>query len=662
MAGLSVTHKILLNHLKDGSLKPGEECELRVDQCLLQDATGTTAAMEFELMRPRASIPDDMLAVVYVDHNVLGVGMRNSNDWKFLETFCARRGLWYSSPTNGICHQLHTERFAKPGILQIGSDSHTPTTGALGCVAMGAGGMDVAVVLAGRPFRIAAPRVVGVGLRGKLGDWASGKDVILEMLRRLGVSGGLNTIFEFFGPGTKTLAVVDRAPITNMITELGATSAVFPADERVLEFLRLMGREKDFIALAADEDAAYDDVIEIDLGQIEPLIACPSSPDNVVSVREVAGLEVEQVCFGSSANSWYPDLWLPAYILQKCLLDQGRTIPDRVQITVNPGSRNIELTAKQEGVLEVFRAAASAKINWPVCGPCVGMGDSPSEGARSVRTFNRNFSGRSGTRDDQVYLASPAVAAATAVCGFISDPRDLGIGPLPDIPIPRYVIDNRFLLAPLPPAKRRLVQVFRPSSIQSPPQKGELPDELSGTILLVLGDNVSTGTISTDGARWMAMRSDFEAIADGTFITLDADFSQEKQVSEFAKRARALAGGFIVAGKNYGQGSSREHAAQSPMVLGVTAVLTKFFGRIHRLNLINHGVIPIEIPEDLYAVAREKDTWQIPGIRNAVVSGKTEVDVITPHGTFSAHLSLSLRERAIVCAGGLIHWVKKNTQ
>ena len=656
--GKSLTRKILEAHLVGGSLRPGEECVVNVDQVLMQDATGTTAAMEFELCAPNASVSKDIFAIVYVDHNVLGVGPRNANDWKFLQTFCAKRGIWYSSPMNGICHQLHTERFARPGIIQIGSDSHTPTTGCVGCVALGAGGMDAAVVLAGKPFEMSAPQVVGVRLGGKLQNWASGKDVILELLRRLTVAGGINKVFEFFGPGAKTLAVTDRAPISNMITELGATSAVFPADERVREFLRMMRREKDFTPLLPDDDAEYDEIIDLDLSSIEPLVACPSSPDNVVPVREVAGLEIGQACFGSSANSWFPDLWFPAYIFKHALLEKSKTVLPHVRVTVNPGSRNIELTAEREGVLRILREAASAKINWPVCGPCVGMGDSPSEDVRSIRTFNRNFPGRSGTPNDQVYLASPAIVAACAVTGVITDPRDIGIGGPPNVPVPHYVIDDRFIFPPLPQRERKKIQVFVSSTIKPPPLKGPLANDLTGQVLIVLGDNVATGTISPDGARWMGMRSDFEAIAQGAFITLDTDFTQEKQVSEFAARAKAAGGGFIAGGKNYGQGSSREHAAQSPMVLGVTAVFAKFFARIHKRNLINHGIVPILISDALHAHITQGDTWYIFGVRDAVAGGGKVFDIRTPHGVFPGELDLSPRERALLLSGGLLNYVR----
>jgi len=652
----NMTQKILENHRVAGSLKPGEACAVAVDHCLMQDATGAPAALEYELLRQGASIAEGIFAIIYIDHNVLSVGPRNPNDWKFLQTFCAKHGIWYSSPMNGICHQADLELFVIPGTVKIGSDSHTPTSGAVGCLAFGVGGLDVADVLAGNPFEMTVPTVLGVRLSGVLQDWASGKDVILELLRRLGVSGANGKVIEFFGPGAATLSVEDRVPIANMGTETGATSVLFPADERVGEFFRLVGREQDFVPLAPDEDAEYDEVTEINLGAIEPLIACPSSPDNVVPVREVAGLEVDQVCFGSSANSMFPDLWLPAYIFEQCLVNQGKTVPSHVRITVNPGSRNIERTAEREGIFSTFSEIGPVKKNWAVCGPCVGQGDSPPEGVRSVRTFNRNFPGRSGTPNDSVYLSSPAVAAATAVRGKITDPRDLGITPPPEIPVPEYVIDKRFFLAPLPPHEREAIVVFRASTITPPPRKDPLPDLLSGEVLLVLGDDISTGTISPDGAKWMAMRADFQAIADGTFIYLDEDFTQEKQVSEFSKRARETGGGFIVAGSNYGQGSSREHAAIGPMILGVTAVFAKEFRPLHRVNLINFGIVPLVINEELYAAAVRDERWELPAIREAIASGRKEFFVVTPRGVFPAELNFTPSERNMLLAGGKINY------
>jgi aconitate hydratase len=634
----SLTQKILDAH-RTQSL--GGEDSFRVDQVLLQDATGTMAFMEFEeIGTARVSTP---LAVIYVDHNMLEIDYRNSEDHLFLQSFAARYGIIYSRPGNGISHQVHTERFARPGALMVGSDSHTPTSGAVGCIAIGSGGIDIATALAGYAFDLSPPIICGVRLEGKLPAWVQSKDIILEMLRRLSVKGGVGKIYEFYGPGVDTLSVMDRAPICNMITELGATTAIFPSDERTREWLAWQKREHDWVPLAADKTAKYDEELEINLSELEPLIACPHSPDNVVPVHEVAGLEVAQVCLGSSVNSWYSDLALPAAILK------GRKIPTTLQsFTVSPGSRQILDTIVNSGVYGDL-LDAGARMLEPACGPCVGMGYAPPEGMPSVRTFNRNFKGRSGTWNDAVYLCSPATAGATALTGVITDPRSLGR--MPRIALPSQPsIDDRLMIIPPPLEHAEQVRIFRGRNIIPPPTQSPLDAVLSGQILIVLGDNVSTGSMSPDGALVMADRSNLEAISRYCFI---------KEDKEFVKRAKNAGSGFIVAGENYGQGSSREHAALAPKFLGVRAVLAKSFARIHRRNLIYQGMIPILLDDAFLQTASIGDPLTMPNLAAEISSGASEVTVQTPMGRCELKLELTSREREILIAGGILSYLSR---
>lgn len=639
--GKSATHKLLERHLVEGTLCHGEENAFRVDQALMQDATGTMACMQYEELRNgKVKVP---FAIVYVDHNMLGIDYRNLDDHRFLRTFAGTHGIHFSEPGNGICHQVHFERFAKPGIFLVGSDSHTPTAGAMGCLAIGAGGLDVAAVLAGYSFELETPEIVAVRLEGALPPWVESKDIILEMLRRLTVKGGVGKIYEFCGPGLKTLGATERATIANMITELGATSAVFPADERVYEFLRQQDRPWDFRQLIADENAAYDDEMVVQLDELEPLIACPSSPDNVVPVREVAGTPVAQVCIGSSVNSWYDNLALPAAVLR------GGRVADGVEMTVSPGSRQILLTIVRDGVYaDLVRAGAEMLL--PACGPCVGMGKAPPSGAPSVRTFNRNFPGRSGTQNDLVYLASPATAAATALRGVITDPRELGR--TPPVQYPRFIINDSLIRKPKTGVARRALTVIRGPGIKPPPRKSPLPESLQGSVLIVLPDNISTGSISPDGAIVMGLRSDIEAIAQYTFV---------KEDPGFPARAKAAGGGCIVAGENYGQGSSREHAALAPSYLGVYAVCARSFGRIHRRNLIEQGVLPVLIGEDAYALAKEGNTWSLPHVREELADERSGGSLTLRIGgtRYGSSHNLSTREREIVRAGGLLNYLKE---
>ena len=637
--GDNVTFKILRSHLVEGNLKPGEKNLLRIDQALMQDATGTMALMQYETLGLKEiAIP---FAIVYVDHNMLQLDHCNPDDHLFLQTFTSRHGIHFSKPGNGICHQVNVERFAAPGLTLIGSDSHTPTSGALGCLAIGAGGLDVGVVLGGHPFGLTTPIVVRVVLKGKLSPWVASKDIILEMLRRLSVKGGVGKIYEFAGEGVATLSVTRRATIANMITELGATSAVFPSDERTLEFLRLQKREGCFKPIESDPDAQYDEEMVIDLKKVVPLIACPSSPDNVVPVSDIAGKKVAQVCVGSSVNSWYEDLAIPALILK------GNKLPSYLTMTVSPGSRQILDTIVHTGIYEHY-LLAGARILEPACGPCVGMGQAPPSGEPSVRTFNRNFPGRSGTINDQVYLSSPATAGATALSGVITDPRTLGKPPRIR-QLRHYVIDDSMFILPLPRDEREKVEVRRGPNIKPPPVNVPLSDDVTGEILIKLGDNISTGAMAPDGAIVMAYRSNVPKIAEFTFRKEDPDF---------VRRAKEKKGGFILAGENYGQGSSREHAALAPLYLGVRAVLAMSFARIHRLNLVHQGLIPLIISRETYNDLKQGDRLMFSGIRQEIEKGSKELTLKAGSKEYKARLEIDEEERRSILAGGLLNYLK----
>jgi aconitate hydratase len=662
----TLTEQILAEHLVDGDLTPGTEVQLRVDQALLQDATGTMACLQLEQLgvrgdgapRPHAAAQDLApalrelealgieriripFAIVYVDHNILAVDWKNPDDHRFLRTFCARYGLHYSRPGNGICHYVHIERFARPGHLLVGADSHTTTSGALGMIAVGAGGLEVACVLAGYPFALEVPRVVGVRLEGRLGPWVEPKDVIMELLRRRGVRGGRGCLFEFHGPGVATIDVAGRATICNMTVETGATTGIFPSDARTREWLVAQGRADDWVERAPAHDARYDEEERIELDRLEPLIARPGSPGDVVAVSDVAGTSVDQVCVGSSVNSGYDDLAIVAAVLD------GASVHPRLSLTVTPGSRQILDILAATGVYRTL-VAAGARMLEPACGPCVGMGQAPPSGGVSVRTFNRNFPGRSGTENDRVYLCSPATAAATALRGVIADPRDLGampaLGPAPASP----GVDDASILAPPPPADAARVEVVRGPNIQPPPPQPPLPATLGGRVLIVLPDDVSTGDLAPDGAIVMAFRSNVPAIAEFTLRRFDPGF---------ADRARAWGGGIIVAGQNYGQGSSREHAALAPKHLGVRAVVALSFARIHRRNLIAQGIPPLAFAraEDA-TLARAGDTWEIDDVRGALERGEERLRVrVLEQGLELVLLArFSPRERAVLLAGGLI--------
>ena len=638
----NLTQKLIRTHLVSGEMKAGAEIGLRVDQTLTQDATGTMVYLEFEAL----GLPQvrTKCSVSYVDHNVLQTGFENADDHRFLQSAAARYGLYFSRPGNGICHQVHLERFAVPGQTLVGSDSHTPTAGGLGVLAIGAGGLDVAVAMAGEPFYLPMPKIVLVRLVGKLGPWVTAKDVILELLRRLTVHGGVGKIMEYGGPGVATLTVPQRATITNMGAELGATTSIFPSDEMTRQYLRAQGREADWQPLAADPGAAYDEVVEIDLSALEPMIAQPSSPDNVVPVAEVAGTPLGQICIGSCSNSSYEDLMAVAAILR------GRTVHPTVSLTINPGTKQVYTMIARNGALADL-IAAGARILESACGPCIGMGQAPATGVASLRSFNRNFPGRSGTRGDQVYLASPEVCAASALTGRITDPRTLGAPPLVQWPQAMDVDDN-MVIAPRP-ATGPAPDLVRGPNIQPLPLRGPLAATLRGALLLKVGDNITTDHIMPAGAKLLPLRSNIPACAEHVFEAVDASF---------VARAKAAGGGFIVGGINYGQGSSREHAALTLMYLGVQAVIAKSFARIHEANLVNFGILPLTFVNAAdYDEATVGDEWQIDDVLAAIEAGETlTVRNLTRGTTFAVRSHLSARQIEMLRAGGLLNYVKMN--
>ncbi|MHB1357453.1 MAG: aconitate hydratase [Anaerolineae bacterium] len=570
--GENLARKIIRAHLVNGDMRIGAEIGLHIDQTLTQDATGTMAYQQFETLG-MARVATE-ISVSYVDHNMLQADFRNADDHRYLQSIAAKYGLYYSRPGNGICHQVHLERFGAPGKTLLGSDSHTPTAGGLGMLAIGAGGLDVAVAMAGSPFYTNMPQVARIWLTGKLQDWVSAKDVILELLRRLSVKGGVGKVIEYGGPGIAAFSVPQRATITNMGAELGATSSIFPSDEITRAFLTAQSRKEVWQPLEADADATYDQEITLDLSALEPMIAMPHSPDNVAPVSKVAGRPVQQVCIGSCTNSSVADMEKVAAMLR------GRTVHSDVSLTISPGSKQVLVMIAQSGALANL-VAAGARVLECGCGPCIGMGQSPASGAVSLRSFNRNFPGRSGTADAEVYLASAEVCAASALLGVITDPRDLGSAPM--IIVPNVFLADDNLVIP-PPADGGQVQVVRGPNIQPLPVRGELDDPIVGKILLITGDNVSTDDIMPAGAKVLPLRSNIPAMSVYAFSRLDPTLPE---------RAKAAGGGIILGGENYGQGSSREHAALVPMYLGIKAVLVKSFARIHIANLINVGILPL---------------------------------------------------------------------
>ncbi len=639
MAGpVTLTQRIIHEH-RVGSTD--EEIELRVDQILLEDATGTMACLQFErLGLERVAVP----TVSYVDHNVLQFDNKNPEDHAYLRSFAARYGLLYSRPGNGISHYLHLERFARPGQVLIGADSHTTMAGALGVLAIGAGATEVATAMAGHPYVVERPRVVGVDLRGRLRPWVQSKDVVLELLRRRDVRGGRGRVFEFHGEGVAGLTATDRGTICNMVMETGATTGIFPSDEQTRVWLELQGRGHDYVPLAADPAAVYEEAETIELSELVPLIALPSSPGRVVPVSEVAGTPVRQVCVGSSVNSSYEDLAVVAAVLR------GHSLPPEVDLTVTPGSRQILEMIVRAGVYGDL-LASGARILEPACGPCIGMGQAPAAGAASVRTFNRNFPGRSGTPDDRVYLCSPATAAATALHGVIADPRDLGEPPVIVAPRPDTALDDQQIVQPPPAERARAVVLEKGRNIVPPPPVPPLQEEVMGRVLIVVPDDVSTGDMAPDGALGLAIWSNIPACARYMFRRFDP---------EFPARAADWGGGIVVGGHNYGQGSSREQAAFAAVHLGVRAIVAKSFARIHRSNLVAQGIPPItfEIEADYDCVA-QGDAWRVPGLLDAVRGGRTELKALTPGGAIGLRLTLTARERRILLAGGLVAYAAR---
>src|SRR3954452_4679047 len=607
----SLARTILEEHLDRGELVPGQEIALRIDQALAQDATGTMAMMQFELFGEDRVRVDT--AVVYVDHNILQIDFKNPDDHRFLQAMAAKYGAWFSRPGNGIWHYVHCERFAEPGQTLVRADSHTTQSGSCAMIAIGAGGLDVAVCMAGHPFELPCPKIVGVFLENELQrPWIQAKDVILELLRRRGVRGGRGAIFEFTGPGVATLSFTERGTIANMIAELGATGAVFPADSETKRWFDEQERAQDFTELATgDSTDDFDEVEEIDLATLVPLVAKPSSPGNVVPVDELVGTPLAQVCVGSSVNSSYEDMAVVGATLR------GNQISESlVSATATPGSRQILDQITQSGTY-VDLLMAGLRMLEPACGPCVGMGQAPPSGSNSLRTFNRNFPGRSGTADDQVFLCSPAVAAASMLSGVISDPRELSAIDVPERPAARPEVVQKHILEPVPEEEAHSIQIPRGPNIKPPPEQKPLPDDLEMRVLIVAPDDISTGDLSPDGATVMAYRSNVPAIAEFTFQHRD---------KEFPRRAHEWGGGFIVAGDNYGQGSSREHAALAPAQLGVRAVIAKGFARIHRRNLIAQGVVPLLFQDQAdYDMTELGQTWRISEL-HAIAQGEDDIE------------------------------------
>ena len=640
--GETLAQKIIRAHLLHGDMTPGSEIALRIDQTLTQDATGTMAYLEFETMGiPRVRTE---LSVAYVDHNTLQSGFENADDHRYLQTVAKKHGVWFSRPGNGICHQVQLERFGKPGKTLIGSDSHTPTGGGIGMLAFGAGGMDVAVAMGGGAYYITMPKMFKVNLTGTLRPYVTAKDISLELLRILSVKGGVGAIIEWGGPGIAALSVPERATITNMGTELGATTSIFPSDDVTRAFLAAEGREADFIPLASDPDARYDRIIDIDLNTLQPMIACPHSPDNVVPVEALAGTKVDQVCIGSCTNSSLFDMLKVAALLK------GRTIAPGVSLSISPGSKQVLTMLADCGALTDI-LASGARLLECACGPCIGMGFSPNSGGVSLRTFNRNFLGRSGTKDAQVYLVSPETAVAAALTGTITDPQTLG--PMPAVTLPeQFRIDDSAVLPPAPADEADAVEVLRGPNIQPFPQSRPFADTLTAELVLKVGDNITTDHIMPAGAKILPYRSNIPKLAEFCFTVCDPTFPA---------RARAAGDGIIVGGSNYGQGSSREHAALVPMYLGIRCVVAKSFARIHAANLINAGILPLtfENPDD-YDALQPGARLRIDDIRAGMAAGSLTLTDTAAGKAYSVVCSLTERQQAILLAGGLLNYTKEH--
>lgn len=640
--GETLSQKIIRAHLLHGDMTPGSEIALRIDQTLTQDATGTMAYLEFETMGiPRVKTE---LSVAYVDHNTLQSGFENADDHRYLQTVAKKHGVWFSRPGNGICHQVQLERFGKPGKTLIGSDSHTPTGGGIGMLAFGAGGMDVAVAMGGGAYYITMPKMFKVNLTGTLQPYVTAKDISLELLRILSVKGGVGAIIEWGGLGIAALSVPERATITNMGTELGATTSIFPSDDVTRAFLAAEGREADFTPLASDPDAQYDRIIDIDLNTLQPMIACPHSPDNVVPVATLAGTKVDQVCIGSCTNSSLFDMLKVAALLR------GRTIAPGVSLSISPGSKQVLTMLADCGALADI-LASGARLLECACGPCIGMGFSPNSGGVSLRTFNRNFLGRSGTKDAQVYLVSPETAVAAALTGTITDPQTLGLMPAVTLP-EHFRIDDSAVLPPAPADEADAVEVLRGPNIRPFPKSKPFSDALTAELVLKVGDNITTDHIMPAGSKILPYRSNIPKLAEFCFTVCDPTFPA---------RARAAGDGIIVGGSNYGQGSSREHAALVPMYLGIRCVVAKSFARIHVANLINAGILPLtfENPAD-YDALQPGAQLRIDGIRAGMAAGSLMLTDTTAGRSYPVVCSLTERQQAILLAGGLLNYTKEH--
>lgn len=639
--GYTIGQKLIKSHLVSGEMIPGTEVGLRIDQTLTQDATGTMAYLEFEAMGVERVRTE--LSVAYIDHNTLQTGFENADDHRFIQSVAKKRGLLYSKPGNGICHQLHLERFGKPGKTLIGSDSHTPTGGGIGMLAIGAGGLDVAVAMGGGTYYTTMPKMTLVRLSGKLSPWVSAKDIILEVLRIMSVKGGVGKIIEYGGEGVKTLSVPERATITNMGAELGATTSVFPSDEITKEFLKAQGREEDWTELKSDEDAVYDEIIDIDLSTLEPMAAMPHMPDNVKKVKDIGEIEISQVCIGSCTNSSLLDLLKVAAILK------GKKIAPNVSLTISPGSMQVLNMLSLNGALSDI-LGAGARLLECACGPCIGMGQSPQSQGVSLRTFNRNFEGRSGTADAGIYLVSPEVAAASAITGVLTDPRTLG--EMPEINLPeRFIINDNLIEKPASVEEMDSVEIKYGPNIKPFPTSTDLPESIEAPAILKVGDNITTDHIMPAGAKILPYRSNIPYLSNFCFKQCD---------ERFAERCKEAGKGFIIGGANYGQGSSREHAALVPLYLGIKAVIAKSFARIHCANLINAGIMPFTFANaDDYDKIDTDDSLALEGIRASIENGtKVILKNITKNEEYELCYDYSDRQTAMILAGGLLNYTK----
>ncbi|MBR5809706.1 MAG: aconitate hydratase [Clostridia bacterium] len=641
--GLTLTEKILSAHLVEGEMVRGSEIGIRIDQTLTQDATGTMAYLEFEAMGvPRVKTEK---SVAYIDHNTLQSGFENADDHRFIGSVCKKHGIYFSRPGNGICHQVHLERFGIPGKTLIGSDSHTPTGGGIGMIAIGAGGMDIAVAMGGGTYYITCPKIVKVNLTGKLSPWVSAKDVILEVLKRLSVKGGVGKVIEYCGEGVKNLSVPERATITNMGAELGATTSIFPSDETTRVFLKAQGREEDYTPLSADEDAVYDEFVDINLSELVPLAACPHSPDNVKSVAEIGNMKIDQVCIGSCTNSSLLDMLKVAHILK------GKTVHPDVSLSIAPGSKQVLNMLAENGALSIL-IDAGARILESACGPCIGMGQSPNSKGISLRTFNRNFEGRSGTKDGQIYLVSPEMAAISAINGYLTDPRE--IGDMPEFKLPElFKINDNMIVPPIEAEKMDTVEVLRGPNIKPFPVSKPLMETIDAGVSLKVGDNITTDHIMPAGAKILPLRSNIPKISEYCFAVCDEHFHD---------RALEMGKSIIIGGSNYGQGSSREHAALAPLYLGVKAVITKSFARIHMANLINAGIVPLTFADEAdYDKISQGDEIVIKNVADQLKAGDSiKVTNKTKGFDFVANVSLSERQKEMIYAGGLLNYTKNN--